>query len=200
MKTIAQLQEFLGLKPDGLWGPKSQAAFDAIFAAKLVESEIPREPVDGTSHMIDERSLRNIGTLLPPVRELAKRHIEECAKQGIFIQITSGSRTYAEQDALYAQGNVTKARGGYSNHNFGLAYDVTIDALPDPKLQPVWESPLYKKIGAIGKSLGLSWGGDWHSIVDEPHFELRPTWTRDMSEGAMITELRRRKAAGEDIF
>jgi D-alanyl-D-alanine carboxypeptidase len=34
-------------------------------------------------------------------------------------------------------------------------------------------SPLYDIVGAIGKNLGLEWGGDWTSIIDKPHFQLR---------------------------
>ena len=34
---------------------------------------------------------------------------------------------------------------------------------------------LYCQLGEIGESLGLSWGGRWHSIKDYPHFEL-PEW------------------------
>lgn len=32
MKTIKELQEFLGTTPDGLWGPLSQSALDSVLA------------------------------------------------------------------------------------------------------------------------------------------------------------------------
>ncbi len=32
---------------------------------------------------------------------------------------------------------------------------------------------ILKKIAPVGKSLGLEWGGDWKSIVDNPHFQLK---------------------------
>jgi len=54
------------------------------------------------------------------------------------------------------------------------------------------ESPLYKEVGGIGKSLGLEWGGDWKSIVDEPHFEVKT--------GLTMAEKRARVAAGKDLF
>jgi peptidoglycan L-alanyl-D-glutamate endopeptidase CwlK len=34
---------------------------------------------------------------------------------------------------------------------------------------------LFEKVGAIGKKLGLEWGGGWTSIKDRPHFQL-PDW------------------------
>ena len=33
----------------------------------------------------------------------------------------------------------------------------------------------FSKVGAIGKSIGLEWGGDWKTPVDKPHFQL-PDW------------------------
>ena len=30
----------------------------------------------------------------------------------------------------------------------------------------------WNKIGVIGKSVGFSWGGDWSSFKDNPHFEM----------------------------
>jgi len=35
------------------------------------------------------------------------------------------------------------------------------------------ESGLYDTVGVIGKNLGLEWGGDWTSIIDKPHFQLK---------------------------
>jgi peptidoglycan L-alanyl-D-glutamate endopeptidase CwlK len=77
-----------------------------------------------------------------------------------------------------------------------LAFDVT----EFNGSQPVWDSPNYKKMGTIGKNMGLTWGGDWKSIVDEPHFELHPSWASDMSESQMLAELRRRHDKGMDAF
>jgi peptidoglycan L-alanyl-D-glutamate endopeptidase CwlK len=34
-----------------------------------------------------------------------------------------------------------------------------------------WNTPHWNKIAEIGKSLGWSWGGDWTSFKDKPHFE-----------------------------
>jgi hypothetical protein len=34
------------------------------------------------------------------------------------------------------------------------------------------DSPLYAKVGALGRGQGLELGGDWTSFADEPHFQL----------------------------
>lgn len=169
----------------------------------------PRLPVD---HLVDDRSEANIATLLPEVQPLIRQLVIEAGLQGIDIRITSGTRTYVEQDALFLQRadgkdndkdgrideadeNVTGARGGYSSHNFGLAADFTIFS----GKTPIWESPLYKKVGLIAESLGLSWAGRW-SKPDEPHVYLKPRWAQGTTEGAFITGLRNRKAAGQDLL
>ena len=92
------------------------------------------------------------------------------------IKIISATRTFAQQDELFSHGRtkpgpkVTNARGGQSNHNFGVAWDIGI--FLNGAYQP--ESPLYSKVGAIGKRMGLEWGGDWSSFPDEPHFQVVP--------------------------
>ncbi len=182
-------------KIDGNIGDKSKAAFEALAVAM---DEIETETI--TSEHVDERSEHNISTLNPKVQPLARLLVHKSKEAGITVVVTSGSRTYDEQNMLYQahlKGGPQAARPGYSNHNFGLAFDVTIF---DGK-NPIWESPNYKKIGAIGIAVGLAWGGDWTGKTqDEPHFELRPEWAKNMSEGAMIATLRSRKDQGKDLL
>jgi D-alanyl-D-alanine dipeptidase len=122
----------------------------------------------------DPRSERNLATLEPVTAKLAREHLRRLAAEGYTFKITSGTRTFSEQAALYAKGRtqpgakVTNAKPGSSWHNFGLAYDLT---LFQGDKNPVWEHPAYDLAGKIGKDLGLRWGGDFKSIVDRPHFE-----------------------------
>jgi hypothetical protein len=122
----------------------------------------------------DPRSERNLATLEPTTAKLAREHLRRLAAEGYTFKITSGTRTFSEQAALFAKGRtapgqkVTNARPGSSWHNFGLAYDLT---LFQGDRNPVWEHPAYDLAGRIGKDLGLRWGGDFKSIVDRPHFE-----------------------------
>jgi peptidoglycan L-alanyl-D-glutamate endopeptidase CwlK len=122
----------------------------------------------------DPRSLRNIATLEPVTAKLATELLRRLAAEGYTFKVTSGTRTFEEQARLYAQGRtapgqrVTNARPGYSWHNFGLAFDVT---LFQGDKNPVWEHSAYTLAGQIGKDLGLRWGGDFRSLIDRPHFE-----------------------------
>src|SRR5215472_5240771 len=103
--------------------------------------------------------------------------------QGIDITVAQGLRTWAEQEALYAQGRtvpghiVTNAQGGYSWHNFGLAVDVYPENLADITAAPNidWnpDHPVWKAMEQVGVSLGLESGATWIRLVDAPHFQLR---------------------------
>jgi peptidoglycan LD-endopeptidase CwlK len=62
------------------------------------------------------------------------------------------------------------------------------------------ESPKYNAVGVIGMDLGLDWGGSWKSIVDQPHFQLRPDWAMNMTEKQMLAELRVRVSEGRPVY
>jgi peptidoglycan L-alanyl-D-glutamate endopeptidase CwlK len=197
-EMIAAVQKKLGVQADGRPGPETWGAIYAEIVKPKVAGGPPIDAIDA----VDDRSEKVIATLLPEVRPFARALVQKAAFDGIRIKIVSGLRTYAEQDALYAQGRtapgpkVTNARGGYSNHNFGIAFDVGV--FEGQKYLP--DSPKYKAVGVLGTDLGLEWGGNWKSIVDQPHFELRPAWAADLAEKAMLAALRDRVAAGTAVF
>jgi peptidoglycan L-alanyl-D-glutamate endopeptidase CwlK len=116
---------------------------------------------------------RKIEDLHPKVQELCKKHIEACKARGVTIQVTNTLRDAEYQAYLYAQGR-TRAGSVVTNmkeigpHGFGLAYDI----VPVVNGKAQWNNTvLWNIAGEEGKKLGLTWGGDWKSIVDKPHFE-----------------------------
>lgn len=146
----------------------------------------------------DPRTEANLATLLPPAQAAARLFMAAACKTmwddyGVTVKIIAGTRTYAEQDALYAQGRtkpgkiVTYAAAGCSNHNFGVAWDIGLFNGPEY----MEESSLYRVCGQIGKAQGLEWGGDWHTIQDEPHFQL--------ATGLTLAQMRARVARGEPV-
>ena len=90
--------------------------------------------------------------------------------RGYEVKIICGTRTYAEQEALYGQRpKVTNARGGQSWHNFGLAWDFGIFQ----GRNYLANHPLYATLGKLyAKIDGLDWGGTWKSFTDPPHLQL----------------------------
>ncbi|MGM5472130.1 peptidoglycan-binding protein [Bacillus pumilus] len=136
----------------------------------------------GLQTLID-RSIRNMGSGIHKiVKESAIEMIKQAYKEGIFVQITSGYRSFAEQNKLYAQGRtapgkiVTNAKGGQSNHNYGLAIDYVLLSADGKKA--LWTvNEKWRRVAQIGKSLGFSWGGDWKSFKDYPHLEMMGSLT-----------------------
>ena len=132
--------------------------------------------------------MRDITQLHPRLQPLAIELQKQCKKEGILIGISECLRTVAEQDALYAKGRtapgnkVTNCRGvSFSSmHQWGVAFDVYLKMDVDKDGQTSDDAynnttKLFNRVGAIGKKLGLEWGGDWKSPVDLPHFQL-PDW------------------------
>lgn len=197
---IEACQVAVGAAKDGKAGPDTWKRIYRKLTGKEWQEEISPEGVDA-ANAVDERSEKNIATLLPHVRPYARALVHAARREGIEIKVISGNRTYAEQDALFRQccdgkdndgdgrvdepdEKVTRARGGQSNHNFGIAFDIGI--FEGPKYIP--ESPKYKAVMALGRAIGLLCGGDWVSFKDEPHYEFNP-------KGYTIAQLRERKAA-----
>ena len=113
------------------------------------------------------------------IAEKAQQLIEIAQAEGIEILVTSTLRSFDEQAELFAIGRskpgekVTNAEPGKSWHNFGLAFDV----VPLVNGKAVFDSPFWNRIGELGKQVGLTWGGDFQSFKDKPHFEFHPNLT-----------------------
>lgn len=113
--------------------------------------------------------------MFPPFRDrvnklIAKINNQEATPFDMFF----GMRTIGQQEVLYALGRtainpdgksalnpmgdiVTNARGGYSWHNYGLAADIV--ARPSGRWSWEYAKYPYAKLGEIGITLGLTWGG-----------------------------------------
>jgi len=123
-------------------------------------------------------SARYLAGLHDSIRVLAEALLAGAQVQGIRLALVSGYRSSEEQDLIYAQGRtrpgpmVTDVRGGQSWHNFGLAFDVAVLNAAD---QATWPNDpnLWTRIGVMGESLGLKWGGRFPA-PDRPHFEYHP--------------------------
>jgi peptidoglycan L-alanyl-D-glutamate endopeptidase CwlK len=113
------------------------------------------------------------------------------------LRLAYTERTFAEQDALYAQGRtklfdangkrlgkVTNAKGGQSIHNYGLAWDIVL--LIDKDGNGTYESaswdmntdfdgdktPDWTEAVCVFKGIGAEWGGSWQTFKDYPHFQI----------------------------
>ena len=103
------------------------------------------------------------------------RIVRRCArdwkdKESGFI-VTQGLRTMEEQRLLYKKG---ASRTLKSRHLTGHAVDLACSI----KGQVRWDWPLYVKLSkamkaaAKAEKIPITWGGDWVSFRDGPHYEL----------------------------
>ncbi len=124
----------------------------------------------------DKRTEDNLATLVPSAQKVARQFMALATKKadelGIVVKIIDGTRSYSEQDKLYnKKPRVTKAKGGYSWHNFGTAFDI---GLFTKQGEYLGNSKHYATLGKLADKVDdLEWGGNWKSFVDEPHFQLK---------------------------
>lgn len=152
---------------DGIWGPKTAAA-SAAFDRDAIEL---RE----TLGEFDIRTESHIFSLSIAAQRAARHFMNRALGQGERVKIISGTRTYEEQNKLYRQGRygnpgkiVTKARGGRSNHNFGIAWDVGIFESDGAYCV---DEDRYIALAEYAQG-HLEWGGDWRRFPDYPHYQL----------------------------
>lgn len=85
--------------------------------------------------------------------------------------VTEGLRTAARQAELVKAG---ASQTNNSRHLTGHAVDLAVKVGSEVR----WDWPLYLRLGAAVKEaagrlgVALTWGGDWKSLRDGPHFEL----------------------------
>jgi len=119
---------------------------------------------------------RDVDDLRYDVAAACRQVISLSKDKGIDILITSTVRDDDYQAKLYAQGRtepgpiVTNAKlPTFHWKEAGLAFDF---CPVDNTGKCLWNrTDLFYAVGAIGKSLGLEWGGDWKSIADLPHLQ-----------------------------
>lgn len=150
--------------------------------------------------MEDKISLDRIKLLHPKlvneVDHIYRAQIVPALTGRAICRITFTLRTFEEQNNLYAIGRtklfdskgnrlgiVTKAKGGQSYHNYGLALDICLikdtnkDGKPDTTS---YEDTIdfdkdgksdWMEVVEIFKNNGWEWGGSWKGLVDKPHFQ-----------------------------
>lgn len=153
---------------DGIRGVLQESAEEQWAAAEYREKQ-----KYGT---FDKRTEENLATLMPEAQSVARRFMQlavmKARELNIVVKVICGTRSYAEQNELYnKRPRVTKAKGGYSWHNFGLAFDI---GLFTESGEYLGNSKHYATLGKLAAQVpNLEWGGNWKSFVDEPHFQLK---------------------------
>ena len=126
------------------------------------------------------RSLKNLQGIHPDLRRVVDRALQDSPLDFVVIE---GLRTKERQKQLVASG---ASKTMNSRHITGHAVDL-VPIGPNGKAAFDW--PLYDRLGpavkeaAAKEGVQITWGGDWSSFRDGPHFELNrsvytdSTWT-----------------------
>lgn len=117
---------------------------------------------------------REIDRLRSDVAHNCRVLIQRCAAEGLPVAVVETVRDLEYQSSLYAQGR-TKSGKIVTNQKtpsfhwdkVGLAFDICKNV----KGHEYDDADFFRKCGVIGKEMGFTWGGDWKSLPDRPHFQ-----------------------------
>jgi len=120
------------------------------------------------------RKSRSIDDLRADVAANCRILIALAAKEGLPVLVTETTRDDEYQASLYAKGRT--AAGGivtntptpsFHSERARLAFDICKNMAG----HEYDDAAFFDRVGAIGKRIGFSWGGDWKAFPDRPHFQ-----------------------------
>ena len=110
---------------------------------------------------------RDIDDLRADVAENCRRFVEIAKADGYPVLITGTVRDKAYQEYCYYKGTSKSKVPTFHSMEAGLAFDICKNV----NGQEYSDNDFWNYCGALGKKMGFTWGGDWTSIVDKPHFQ-----------------------------
>lgn len=129
------------------------------------------------SQYISAKLVSDLDILYPQFSLLILKLFVSARKEGLPICIYETYRSQERQAELFSKG-VTKLKTN-GMHHFGIAADLVFLNGKNPS----WDSKNnWRRLGALGQTLGLEWGGSWKSFVDLPHFQLIPATASEQAK------------------
>ncbi len=110
---------------------------------------------------------RDISLLRADVAANCRLFLNRCREAGWSVLITGTVRDEEFQLQCYKNGTSRSKVPTFHSVQAGLAFDVCKNV----RGQEYSDSAFWSGISVIGKEMGFTWGGDWKSIVDMPHFQ-----------------------------
>ena len=118
-------------------------------------------------------TIRDINELTPLAQTACRLFMAKCREAGLDIFITETYRPQSRQNELWEQGRTKPGKivtwTMHSRHTSRRAWDIACNG------HLLYDIEILNKAGEIGKSLGITWGGDWKD-PDKPHFEIGINW------------------------
>lgn len=138
---------------------------------------------------------RSLEELHPRVAKKARQLIEACAAEDIELVVVCTYRDLEAERELHAKGRkkpgrkLTEGWPTKSLHPYRIAFDVVpvVNGMIVPHGPYRDEERVWNRLGALGKALGLEWGGDFplRQYKEFGHFQL--------TEGLTLQQLREGK-------
>lgn len=115
---------------------------------------------------------RDVSLLRNDVEANCRAFLDICESQGLKVLVTQTVRDDEYQAYLYAQGrtrpgNIVTNSKSTTFHGAGLAFDICQNI----KGQEYSDEGFFLNCAIIAKHMGFSWGGDWKTFTDKPHFQ-----------------------------
>ena len=115
------------------------------------------------------RHSRDIDDLRADVAANCRALIALAEREGLRVLVTETVRDGEYQQMLAKKGYAAAGAVTPSFHadHAGLAFDICKNEKGHAYDDPVF----FARMGELGKRVGFSWGGDWRSFPDRPHFQ-----------------------------
>ena len=117
---------------------------------------------------------RDIQRLRADVAVNCRLFVALCKAEGLPVLMTETVRDLEYQAALYAKGRTepgaivtNQKKPSFHWDKVGLAFDIAKNV----KGHEYDDADFFRRCGAIGKKMGFTWGGDWKTLPDRPHFQ-----------------------------
>lgn len=114
-------------------------------------------------------SSRDIDALRADVAANCRILLERAAARGLSVLVTETVRDEEYQRELVRRGYAAKGATVPTFHSVaaGLAFDVCKNV----RGHEYDDAAFFDEVGRLGKEMGFTWGGDWRSFPDRPHFQ-----------------------------
>lgn len=112
---------------------------------------------------------REIGELRADVAVNCRALIERAAARGLPVLVVQTVRDAEYQRYLVSMGYAARTATVPTFHakGVGLAFDICKNVRGHEYDDPGF----FTAMGRLGKEMGFTWGGDWRSFPDRPHFQ-----------------------------
>ena len=128
------------------------------------------KPTDDTKPF-ESRDRNDLSTKLIAAYEMAEKEFNK-RYGNVNVFLTCTYRNNAMQEVYFKKRpKITNARGGQSPHNYypSLAFDIAFIENKQLSYKPKYFKEFADIIALYG---GITWGGNFKSMPDAPHFEL----------------------------